>query len=300
MLKLERVLVVLDPDSTEQPALDKVLALAKRSDFDITLLSCEYTQYLVEGYYFDAVDLPTLRQELLDTRKDTLERLAGPLREAGLNVQTLAVWGHPAHEAIVREALRLGADLVVQHTRQHSAVSRLILSHNDWQLIRTCPVPLLLVKEKPWKETPAMMAAVDPMHARHKPAGLDHRILSIAGDFAGLLGGEVFAVHAYSGIPLTASRQEAAKKAHEAAFGTLAEEFDIPRDHRFLTDEAPEFSLAQLQRDLQADIVFMGAVSRSMLSDVFIGSTTEKVLDFLECDVLLVKPADFVSPIKPA
>ncbi|MDZ7686304.1 MAG: universal stress protein [Gammaproteobacteria bacterium] len=121
MLELKNVLVVLDPEQEEQPSLDKVLTLARVADFDITLLSCEYTQYLVEGYYFDAVDLPRLRQELLDERTEVLERLAGPLRENGLTVDTLAVWGHPAYETVIRQAHRVGADLVVAHTRQHSS-----------------------------------------------------------------------------------------------------------------------------------------------------------------------------------
>jgi universal stress protein E len=41
----------------------------------------------------------------------------------------------------------------------------------------------------------------------------------------------------------------------------------------------------------------MGAVSRSRLRSVFIGSTAEKVLDRLPCDVLIVKPPDFESDL---
>ena len=39
----------------------------------------------------------------------------------------------------------------------------------------------------------------------------------------------------------------------------------------------------------------MGAVSRSALERLFIGSTAEAVLDKLSCDVLIVKPAAFAS-----
>jgi universal stress protein E len=41
----------------------------------------------------------------------------------------------------------------------------------------------------------------------------------------------------------------------------------------------------------------MGAVSRSALERVFVGSTAELVLDRLGCDVLIVKPAGFKPPI---
>jgi len=299
MLRLEKVLVVLDPTQEEQPALDKVLALARVADFDITLLSCEYTQYLVEGYYFDAVDLPGLREELLGERLQTLERLAGPLRENGLTVETKAVWGHPAYEVVIREAVRMNADLVVAHTRQHSAMSRILLTHNDWQLVRCCPRPLLLVKESPWKHEPVILATVDPKHARHKPRGLDFRILGLATDLAGVTGGKLYAVHSFARLPIGGDeRQRKVRAEHQQAFDALLADFDIPADRRILSEEAPEFALSEVEREVDADIVVMGAISRSLLSDVFIGNTTEKVLDFLECDVLIVKPEDFVTPVE--
>lgn len=297
MLELNNVVVAINPEQEEQPALEKVLTLARLADFDITLVSAEYNQYLVEGYYFDAIDLPTLRQEFLDERKQSLERLASPLRDAGLTVDTLAVWGHPAYEAIVREAVRLEADLVVQHTRHHSAMSRLLLTHQDWQLVRCCPMPLLLVKEQDWKDVPAILVAVDPKHRHHKPRGLDHKLLDIAVDLADLTEGEVFAMHSYNRIPMTGKQLQAARADHERAFDELLDDYNIPEENCYLTEEAPEFALSELEKEIDADIVVMGAVSRSLLSDVFIGNTTEKVLDFLDCDVMVVKPDGFVSPV---
>lgn len=93
MLDLKKVVVVIDPDRESQPALDKLIALARLADFDIRMVACDYTQYLVEGYYFDAVDIPRLRQEYLAERKTALETIAEPLRANGLNIETDAFWG---------------------------------------------------------------------------------------------------------------------------------------------------------------------------------------------------------------
>ena len=46
-------------------------------------------------------------------------------------------------------------------------------------------------------------------------------------------------------------------------------------------------------REAGAAVVVMGAVSRSRLQEVFLGSTAERVLERMGCDVLVVKPADF-------
>ncbi len=298
MFDIKKVIVVIDPDSESQPALTKVLVLAKLMDFDIKLIACDYTQYLVEGYYFDAVDVKRLRVEYLQERGGALEALAGPLRDQGLKVSTEAFWAHPGYETIVDEVDRFGADLVVHHTRRHGALSRMFLTNDDWQLVRHCQVPLLLVKDNLWQEKPIILTAVDPLHARHKPGGLDHKLLRVAGDVAKIMGGDVYVMHSYNQIPLSGTYLEQARKDHKAAFDQLLAEFDIPLERQHLLEEAPEFALRQLERDLSADIIVMGAISRNILSDVFIGNTTEKVLDYLESDILVIKPDDFKSPAR--
>lgn len=298
MFDIKKVIVVIDPESESQPGLEKVLILAKAMDFELKLIACEYTQYLVEGYYFDAVDVHRLRGEYLQERKQALEALAEPLREQGLTVSTESFWSHPGYETIVSEVDHFGADLVVHHTRRHSALSRMFLTNDDWQLVRYCQVPLLLVKEKQWQDKPVILTAVDPLHSRHKPGGLDHKLLHTAGDVARFLSGDVSVMHSYSQIPLSGTYLEQARADHKEAFEHLLSEFDIPIERRHLLEESPEFALCQLERDLCADIIVMGAISRNILSDVFIGNTTEKVLDYLECDVLVVKPDGFKSLVK--
>ncbi|MFT4631442.1 MAG: hypothetical protein ACI8PP_001368 [Candidatus Pseudothioglobus sp.] len=40
-----------------QPALDKIIALACLAEIEILLIACDDTDDLVEGLYFDAVDV---------------------------------------------------------------------------------------------------------------------------------------------------------------------------------------------------------------------------------------------------
>jgi len=49
-------------------------------------------------------------------------------------------------------------------------------------------------------------------------------------------------------------------------------------------------ALPDLAVELKASCVVMGAVSRSRFDRILIGNTAEKVLDRLECDVLVIKP----------
>ncbi len=55
-------------------------------------------------------------------------------------------------------------------------------------------------------------------------------------------------------------------------------------------------TLPRFASSVSADIVAMGAVSRS-LKGLFIGHTAERILDVLDCDVLIVKPPGFRCPV---
>jgi universal stress protein E len=41
----------------------------------------------------------------------------------------------------------------------------------------------------------------------------------------------------------------------------------------------------------------MGAVSRSRLRELFVGSTAERILDHLPCDVLVIRSIDSRQPL---
>ncbi len=290
MNDIKRVVAIVEPGAERQPALERVKYLSGHMEFELKLIACDYSQYLVEGYYFSEAELPGLRKEYLEERRELLEVLAQPLREAGMTVTTEAIWSHPRYQAIVDVVESFQPDLVVHHAKKHAALSRAILTNDDWQLARHCTAPLLVVKEKPWKNHPVILAAVDPMHGRHKPSGLDHRILDTSKSLADKTGGDVYAAHAYGQFPLSGVYPADAEKQHQEAFRELTQEYGLEDTHALLIDEAPEYAMKKLEEDLDADLVVVGAISRSIVTDVLIGSVTEKVLDFLECDALLLRP----------
>ena len=54
-------------------------------------------------------------------------------------------------------------------------------------------------------------------------------------------------------------------------------------------------ALRRLAQRLKTDIVVVGTVSRTGLQRLFIGNTAERLLHDLPCDLLIVKPTEFVS-----
>lgn len=306
MNPITSILVIVDPTVEQHPAIDKAAALAMQAKARIELYVCETRAVrearLARGSGHGSLDLKLL-----------LEKLAKPLREKGLEVATEIDLGDPLWEKLVEKTRRSTASLVVKDTHHHSLAQRTFLTNTDWQLIRACPVPLLLTKPAAWRQPPRIFAAVDPGHANDKPSALDGQILDQARCFAKHLGGELHAVHAYVPVSIIAaavsSEPPAALavspedlKAEEAAkvkqVAETVKRFEISPERIHVQLGGPAQLLPQAMRQLGADILAMGALSRRGLKRIFIGSTAEDVLEHLPCDVLIVKPVDFAEALQ--
>jgi universal stress protein E len=53
-----------------------------------------------------------------------------------------------------------------------------------------------------------------------------------------------------------------------------------------------------MAENLKADVVIMGAVARNRWKRLFIGATAERTLEHLPCDLLIIKPDWFRSPVE--
>jgi universal stress protein E len=78
-----------------------------------------------------------------------------------------------------------------------------------------------------------------------------------------------------------------------AVLAAIGEKHGLPPEQVRLEQGSAVEVLPRLVERLRADVLVMGAVSRSRLQELFVGSTAERVLDRLGCDVLVVKPGDF-------
>ena len=306
MQSLTRILSVVDPTAAVQPALQRAAWLATRIGAKVDLLTCYYDEYLVGGRLFGSHSLHEARQEVLDGFVQTLEFLAAPLRNDGLDVTTTAIWNHPAYEGIARHAEQTGAGVVFKDTEHHSALARALFSHSDWALIRACRIPLWLVKPMDFPEKPLFIAAIDPMNEHDKPAALDDEILCISQSLARLTGAEVRAFHSFdprtavatatmnayipASLPLAEIEREI-RVQHESRFREITGFYGIGNDQRHLVRGLAHEELPALAKELGASVVIMGAVARNRLKRLFIGATAERTLENLPCDLLIVKPA---------
>ncbi|HVY79823.1 MAG TPA: universal stress protein [Steroidobacteraceae bacterium] len=308
MRSIRKILVgVRDPRAKRLPAVEKAAQLALAFGAQIELF---HALRLPSSLGLDALGaqyLPQIEHDEQVRLKSWLEAVAEPLRDRGIVVTTHASWDLPAGEAVVRRASRVNADLIVVDCHAGAHRGAWLLRLPDWDVLRYSPVPVLLVKNKQPYRKPCLLAAVDPSHAFAKPAKLDAEILRIADLFRKQLRGKLHAVHAFVPTPIDAKPSELldpeathilearAKERARALLQPLLKNVQVGRTARHLVGEHPISGIPRLARHIGCDIVVMGAVSRSGLKRIFIGNTAERILDALDCDVLVVKPPGFVS-----
>jgi universal stress protein E len=302
---IDKILVVVDPTVDTQPALEKATHIAARFDARIELYCCETKA--VRDSRLAAHFARGPGDDFIYDVRTIVEALALPGRERGLDISVETESGDPLHARILERAERIHADLAIKDTHHHALARRTIFTNTDWHLIRDCPVPLLLTKPSAWQDSPVVVAAVDPGHLHDKPALLDHQVLNYARAAADRLGGAVHVFHAYlatipaadaaigalSVMSLTPEVLAQLRTAKEASLAELAIGHGIDPMNAHLRMGVPAECLPAFAEELHADIVAMGAVSRSGLQRLFLGSTAEQVLERIPCDALIVKSSDF-------
>jgi universal stress protein E len=255
-----------------------------------------------------------VKREVQTSRREQLEKLAARIRKHDIDVDVAADWDYPPAEAIIRKAQRISADMVVIENHHGSGrhPARWLLTYTDWELLRLCPMPVLLVKNRRLYHRPRVLAAVDPGHAFAKPSNLDRQILRAGAQLVHALRGELHALHVFN-PPLAmvpampdgplvdmetghADLEKIARRQIEK----LVDGFEVKRSHCHLVQGRPNEAIPATAKRERSAIVAMGAVSRSGLKRFFIGNTAEFVMDAVTSDILVVKPADFHSRVPRA
>jgi len=295
------ILVVVDPTAgAHQPALERAAWLAKQGGARLELFACDYDPDMDPGRVATvwAPDAGARERLLLRLRR-LLDELAAPLRKQGLSVTVDVAWDHPFDAAIVKKAAAHDYWLVAKDTQHHNLVQRTLLTNVDWHLIRDCPAPLLLVKDRRLATEPAVLAAIDPVNAHDKPAALDDRIYTFAGDLARVLRGHLHVMHSYAapmGAELPPDVLKLIAQEHRSAMTKFLDTHAVLGGRIHLYEGLAHECLKKAAEEHAADFVVMGAVARRGLKRLFIGSTAERVLDRLPCDLVIIKPLEFEVP----
>ena len=305
MITYNRILTVLRPDETNQPALSRAIEIADLTDAAIDAVLVVYDHTYDMTTMLSREEREAMKAAVLKERTKWAEQQFSEYQQHKVNVNVF--WSDRRYEAIIRHAIETSADIVVKATHQHNDLASVLFTPTDWHLIRKCPVPVLLVKDHAWPKNGNIITPVNVGTEDREHAALNDKLTTIAKDYAELLSGQVHLVNAFPATPLNIAIEipdfnpktyhDSVRNYHLQQMELHSAKFAIGMDNCHVMEGFPETVVQRTCKQFDAELVVIGTVGRTGLSATFIGNTAEQVIDNIECDVLAVKPDGFKCPV---
>lgn len=305
MKHIKQILVVLEPGSEVQVALERGVELARRSLSPLHVLLCVWdpvveTEFSLSQALQDSVHRTAVKEaELL------VNELLEPVRAQGVEVTSAVLWHKNTPRMAVHEVRRVQADILIKRADREGNWSRRF-SSVDRRLSRTCPCPVWLVSDITHSPGQAVLAAVnvsavDDEHSLLNDVVMEHAVL-----LGKLLQSPVKVVNVYPSVVHVSAMmvevasplelQQAIVTAHQERLVTLAERFHVSSANCLLREGEADRVLPQVAQEEQALVLVLGTVARTGLAGWFMGNTAERVLESLEVDSLALKPRNYYLP----
>lgn len=282
MKQLERILVATDLKKASEDTLRMAIFLSEQFHSELILL---HVIPEIKGF-------PMVRSEIRKRVMERLKQKENDIRKRGVaSVETIVRFGHP-FERIVEYSEELDTHLIMMGSGNHK--------EKDFQLGSVIERVAIYASKPVWIVKPGasprirhLLCPVDFSESSRR--ALRNAIflskafqapLSILHVFESLLGG-YFKRRKTSGE----SKEKEMMKRQEQKLDRFLRgfRFEYPRWDRMICMGKPHEEILHFLRETESDLLIMGSHGKTGLTKMFLGSTTEKVIRFLPCSVILLK-----------
>lgn len=310
MAKFQHILVAVDPQQDDQPALRRAVYLNQRLGGRITAFLPIYDFSYEMTTLLSPDERTNMRKGVVSQRTEWIRDQAKAYLNAGVDIDIKVIWHNRPYEAIIQEVLNGHYDLVLKMAHQHERLQAVVFTPTDWHLLRKCPCPVWMVKDQSWPEGGKAVVAVNLASEEPHHDPLNTKLVQETLELAELVNHtEVHLVGAYPLTPINIAIElpdfdpgvynDAIRGQHLLAMKALRQKFGIDEKYTHVEKGLPEEVIPDLASQLDAGVVVLGTIGRTGLSAAFLGNTAEQVIDHLRCDLLAIKPDGFISPVEP-
>ena len=297
MKRFKNILVVHSDHTGSDDALSRATDLATSNAASLTIMD------VVQ----DAVSTPMVLAE----RQKRLSRLLISVQQEGVDATVIVVSGIPFLE-IIRQVLHKDHDLVIMAADSTYDLRHIFFGSTSMHLMRKCPCPVWVLKPHQPRQYRKILAAVAYPVSETEHDELNIKILDLATSLAHTEDSELHILHAwdFTGADADTIRSEIHdetrgrlfhkyQSTHTTWIDNLLARYDLKeiQHHVHLVRGRPESTITQMVDENDINLIVMGTISQTGIPGFFIGNTAEYVLTQVNCSVLTLKPAGFVTPI---
>jgi universal stress protein E len=289
MEKLDSILAVIDPADESRHVVVKAMVLARHFGARLELFLCESESAFALRHAYDRTGVAEAKEICLARAQRYVDAVRRSLAE-DVCITTHVACESPLYEAVVNRVRAARPDIVVKSAAGRHDPERFTMDANDWQLARTCPVPLMLTRGRPWSPAARFAAAVDV----DDPAGpgMPKAVMRTAGFLALGCKGELDVLYSEKEAPGTPGAHD-----RREALSQLVQEFGMGRERRTILQGNADDTLPEYAARQGYDVLVLGALAHQVGISPLVGTLTSRLVDSLDCDFVLVKPEAFVTPV---
>jgi universal stress protein E len=297
MSQYQRLLLIVDQNLQQSPAMQRAVALAKAAGAVLDVRAFVEPAPVVH-MWDEKVDDVEQQRYLRRYRRWEAEEL-DRLGDLDLEVTVKAVFTtHPLPD-ILKAVEDLKPDLLIKDVSLEPALKRVFITPLDCHLLRECPVAVHLVNDVRYSLPHRIVAAVDPFDPSTQISGLNDTIIQTANALALQCDAPLHLLYAcdlspvFNGdAPLAGGGwgvdfvEEVRQSLHQA-FIALAQRYGVPPERRHFVMGLPVPVINGFVEEYLADVVVMGTVHRVGIERL-IGSNTERALYSVPGSILAV------------
>ncbi len=242
-----------------------------------------------------AAEKAVIKKRLLAEREAEVGSRISKFSRDDQKVKLKVLWEKDVADWVSKKCSKSNYQMVVKTGSQTESFAH---ASTDWQLLRECPAPVVIVAEKKWRRTHPVMAALDLGSRLPAKKKLNADILRRAVELADAMSANLEIISAVEVPTLlddldlidTHSYVEDAKEDMAPHVRALSKQFAIPEKNFVIKRGPVEKVIASQAAGRRAQIVVMGTVGRKGVKAKLIGNTAERVLTHLKTDILALKP----------
>ena len=164
-MKFNNILVVLNPDNEKQYALARAVRLVKEQQNEtkvkITTLLSVYDLSYEMSALLSSEERSQMHKTAIEQQRQAVQFYLDKYADPEIEFESHIVWSSNEADAIREEVEKNQYDLVVKYTKDEESFTSLIFTPVDWQLLRKCPIPVLMVRDGDWKHQRRILVAVN-------------------------------------------------------------------------------------------------------------------------------------------
>ncbi len=242
-----------------------------------------------------------LRARVRARSRLALERRLEAMRSDGMAAEGCVALTDSVCKAVLERVEECAPSILMIARRPHTGFEQVTLGGEDFAILRESPVPVWLVHPSHHHDGDKILGAVGKPGRQADGASLDGRILEETTFLAGKLGKESHALHAFGDAGLVSPPLEPAADDPGDDMGTsrnddriesilaFVKAHGVSPEHAHIYEGKLERVLEEEASPLNADLVVLGSASDGRLKRILSGGTTEKIIEHVPSDVLVLK-----------